>query len=364
MKTLIIITIAINLMTISNNYAQNSPYDLYIDKIVKTAPNKIEFDIMIKSKDATKLLNYKGGQYFINFNSNVKNGGNLSVRFIIGSSDLDPNRRPRNPKILKDNIIGLATNSFSGNNVNVISSINPVRIYRIELSTSAESFKWTEEFKFGWEGNDKFKTKIFNKAPGDQSEDVTDPANHKIKSTKIENKIVKQGERANDTSAARRKNLMEIIIRSATSPYNVIESKTGFLDSLTFRCSINFETLQEGTYYIVLKNFQSIETWSKAGGEFISPDTVSYFYDFTSSNDQAFGSNMIYDKNLWAIYNGDVNQDGVIDAADIVITENDAYNFLQGYNVVTDINGDMFVDAFDLMIVDNNASNFVASITP
>jgi len=37
----------------------------------------------------------------------------------------------------------------------------------------------------------------------------------------------------------------------------------------------------------------------------------------------------------FAIYNGDVNQDGTIDGTDTQIIDNDAYNFESGYIVPT-----------------------------
>jgi len=65
----------------------------------------------------------------------------------------------------------------------------------------------------------------------------------------------------------------------------------------------------------------------------------------------------------FAIYSGDVNQDGIVDGTDASLVDNDAFNFVTGY-VGTDVNGDDVVEASDAAIVDNNAFNFVGSITP
>lgn len=57
-------------------------------------------------------------------------------------------------------------------------------------------------------------------------------------------------------------------------------------------------------------------------------------YDFTNSIDKAYGNNL---KNVdnspvrFAIYNGDVNQDGIIDISDNELIENDAKDFVSGY---------------------------------
>ena len=68
-----------------------------------------------------------------------------------------------------------------------------------------------------------------------------------------------------------------------------------------------------------------------------------------SSASQAFGNNM---KQVdlspvkFAIYSGDVNQDGVVDAADLSLIDNASFNFVTGY-VTPDVNGDSIVDASD-----------------
>lgn len=63
------------------------------------------------------------------------------------------------------------------------------------------------------------------------------------------------------------------------------------------------------------------------------------------------------------IFSGDVNQDGIIDAGDLSLVDNDAFNSVSGY-VVADLNGDGFVDASDLSIVDNNAFNGIIVMRP
>jgi hypothetical protein len=65
----------------------------------------------------------------------------------------------------------------------------------------------------------------------------------------------------------------------------------------------------------------------------------------------------------YAIYGGDVNQDGTVDATDVSAIDNDAANFIGGY-VVTDLTGDEFVDGTDFAIADNNAANFVSVVRP
>ena len=78
---------------------------------------------------------------------------------------------------------------------------------------------------------------------------------------------------------------------------------------------------------------------------------------------QAYGSNLIMIGGIASIYQGDVNQDGIIDLSDISFVEDDANNFVFGY-VITDLNGDFVVDLSDLLIADNNSFNFVGVVRP
>lgn len=66
---------------------------------------------------------------------------------------------------------------------------------------------------------------------------------------------------------------------------------------------------------------------------------------------------------VWAIYSGDVNQDGTVDGTDIGSIDNDASTFAFGYNV-TDITGDGATDGADLGISDNNSGLFLFTARP
>lgn len=118
-------------------------------------------------------------------------------------------------------------------------------------------------------------------------------------------------------------------------------------------------------YYLVVEHRNSIQTWSAStvSFDFLSGGTE---YDFTLSQDSAFGSNQIQVDSTpvrFAIYGGDVNQDSVVDLTDITNVFNDANIFAGGY-VVTDVTGDDYVDLSDLTITFNNSNNFVSVIKP
>jgi len=153
---------------------------------------------------------------------------------------------------------------------------------------------------------------------------------------------------------------VRVYLRNTSSPYSIVDSATSVLDSTGYG-TFYFPNAVNGTlYYIVIKHRNSIETWSKQGQMFMS---YQLSYDFITAANKAYGDNLILKGSKYCIYSGDVNQDGIVDATDLSLVDNDAYISASGY-VNTDVNGDNFDDGSDLSIVDNNVLNFVARIKP
>ncbi len=144
-------------------------------------------------------------------------------------------------------------------------------------------------------------------------------------------------------------------LRNTTAPYTIVDSASAVIDSITFTANFEFRNANDGTYYIVIKHRNSLETWSKTGGEAYQRGVASG-YDFTNNNSQSFGSNMIQKNSKWCIISGDVFKDGTIDANDRGICWN-AKN-LTGYRQ-EDVNGDGVVDAQDRGIIWNNRNKTV-----
>ena len=118
-----------------------------------------------------------------------------------------------------------------------------------------------------------------------------------------------------------------------------------------------------GDYYIALKHRNSIEIWSALPVSFPS----SNLYDFTlSSNTFTDGLNipqkLMLDGN-YAMYCGDVNQDGTIDIFDQQNVENAVILFEFGY-LLNDCNADGVEDLYDIQIIENNTSLFLFYARP
>ena len=85
-------------------------------------------------------------------------------------------------------------------------------------------------------------------------------------------------------------------------------------------------------------------------------------------SNNAYGDNMVQvdiinGQPVFAIYSGDINQDGGVDILDFALEETDVNNFAFGYNV-TDLNGDGSSDILDYAIIERNANAFVFKATP
>lgn len=156
------------------------------------------------------------------------------------------------------------------------------------------------------------------------------------------------------------KDTVRVYLRYNLSPYNIADSSKAVLDSNGNGSFIFNRIGNNAPYYMIVRHRNTIETWSHIALMF-SNNVLNF--DFTPSSVYAFGSNQILKGIKYCLYNGDVNQDGIVDATDQSETDNSAYNALTGY-VRSDVTGDNFVDGADLSLVENNANNSVSIVRP
>ncbi len=154
-----------------------------------------------------------------------------------------------------------------------------------------------------------------------------------------------------------------LILRNFDNPAIIYDSARALLSQIG-QGRFSFTNIPyDARCYLQVKHRNSIETW---GSQVISFNRFSSSYLMYLSDIAAFGNNLIQVDTspvAFAIYSGDCNQDGTVDATDLSMIDNDAQNFVGGY-VVTDLTGDDFVDGTDFAIADNNATNFVSAVVP
>jgi hypothetical protein len=117
-----------------------------------------------------------------------------------------------------------------------------------------------------------------------------------------------------------------------------------------------------GFYYIVVKHRNSIETWSGDSVDFRDPVPQTQYYFYTDAI-AAYGANQRNMGSVYAIWSGDVNQDGVVDGSDLAQADNANSAILAGY-FPEDVNGDGVVDGSDLALVDNNNAAIIQLMRP
>ncbi|MBK6772199.1 MAG: hypothetical protein IPG78_08765 [Ignavibacteria bacterium] len=180
---------------------------------------------------------------------------------------------------------------------------------------------------------------------------------------KLNLKLIPEGIYYNLFNQLSRSDSLTVYLRNNTSPYSKIDSSKALIDSINFTGEFTFPNASSGIYYIATKHLNCIETWSKAGGTSMINNNVT-FYDFTTATSQAYGNNFKLKGSKYCAYSGDINQDGIIDASDLIKVYNDSYVGLTGRYILSDLNGDSIVDASDVSTADNNVYNGVMKVTP
>ena len=151
-------------------------------------------------------------------------------------------------------------------------------------------------------------------------------------------------------------------LRNISAPYAIVDSGKSVVDSVTSSATVTFSNAPTGTYYLVVKGRNILETWSKSGGQSYTRG-AAFSYNFTTSSAQAYGSNMILKGTKYCIFSGDVIKNSSVDLDDIIQIYNAANSFTTGFNL-NDLTGDRVVDLSDVLTAFNNSSNFVAVQAP
>lgn len=122
-----------------------------------------------------------------------------------------------------------------------------------------------------------------------------------------------------------------------------------------------FNSALNGLFYLTVKYRNCLKTWSALP---LAINSSTPVYDFTNSPSKAYGSNMIeIEPGVWALFSGDLNDDGNVDNSDYTTWETDSNSFSFG-NFATDLNGDGNVDNSDYTIWEANSNSFIFAAHP
>ena len=142
--------------------------------------------------------------------------------------------------------------------------------------------------------------------------------------------------------------------------YALVEAQTVMLHT-NGMASATFTTTA-GTYYIVVKHRNSLQTWTT---DPVACTSSTPLYNFATAANKSFANNQVEaETGVWALFTGDINQDDFIDSNDFPDQDNDIFNGVAFVYATTDLNGDGFVDSNDFPVLDNNIFNGAAAIYP
>ena len=151
-------------------------------------------------------------------------------------------------------------------------------------------------------------------------------------------------------------------LHSASSYSTIAYTASDIPLSTTGIATVTVPSSYSGSYYITVKHRNSIQTVSATAKSFAGSSVTQ---SFETASD-VFGGNVVLmagPGTHYAMYGGDVNQDGIVDGSDFAPVDNLAAQASSGY-LPEDVNGDGLVDGSDFLIIDNNASQAIGAVTP
>ena len=151
------------------------------------------------------------------------------------------------------------------------------------------------------------------------------------------------------TGAVESTNPVEVTVelRNSSAPYSIEAVKTFIQDAQGFGTTEFPNLASDRSYYISVRYANGLETWS---AEPVPPIGGILFYDFTTDSAKAFRNNMVKINGKWRIITGDIDQDGIINAADRGILWNDRGTA----DIISDLNKDGIVNEPDREILLRN----------
>jgi len=154
---------------------------------------------------------------------------------------------------------------------------------------------------------------------------------------------------------------IQVKLHNSIAPFDLIYSCNALLNTDGTAMVFVPASAIGNSYYVVVKHRNSIETWSATPVAITSSGAT---YNFSDAANKAFGDNLSNMGNgVFAIYSGDINQDGSVDFNDYPPLDIASSAGLLGYDA-NDLNGDASVDFNDYPIIDVNSNNGVLSLKP
>lgn len=286
--------------------AQQPDYSLKVMNFLKTSPNSFVFDVYIENTGFPIYFEYSGGQYFLDINPAIANGGALSYAYAgPDTSDLPPNLRPRNPQVFGSQL-RLAANSFpSAGSGYIIPNGSPgTKIVKMKVTTTASEFAEVP-VNLTWRNQDDPFTKIYAFV-GSVNTNITTSSSHYIDTTSLHVYPQYSLTAGNLTKISGNTIQFDIFIKHTNPP-----------------AALDYSG---GQYYF---NFNPMIANGGTLAYTYAGDTSDLPLHLRPINPQVSGNQLNLESN-----SGDVNYDNFCDINDMERVDNDSYIYTSG-NVIT-----------------------------
>lgn len=378
MKTIIFLLAVITVLVVIQPASIANPvYELTAQNFALNCGeyDTLEWDIYMRNPGPEPLY-FANGQFVFNYTPSIANGGTLLFRIV--STDLPPQVSPTAPSI-SGSTLRFSTNvAVNPADAYLISTGFPgTKIARVRLITRATTFSgnsfypsWKDTLPGAYTKVSAYVGTTFtqinssNKSIVEQNcgmftNSLWECCNAKLLSltSAIEGLYDSALNKLNSSDT------VTVDLRDEAYPHTLRYSAKCRYDSINLS-SFHVFTIPTtpSNYYLVIRHRNSIETWSNSTVSLARNGEITS-YNTTLSATSAYGNNLKLKGTKYCIYSGDVNQDKVVNLSDVLLTYNDAQNFVTGY-VNSDLNGDNVVNLSDITIVSNNSALFVRAITP
>lgn len=155
--------------------------------------------------------------------------------------------------------------------------------------------------------------------------------------------------------------IIQVELHNSTFPYDVALVSNALINTDGTAKVLFPVNVIGNSYYVVVKHRNSIETWSANP---VNITALGATYNFSNAANKAFGDNLSDMGNgVFAMYSGDITQDGSVDFNDYPTLDIASNDGILGYDV-NDLNGDASVDFNDYPILDVNSNNGVIATRP
>jgi len=402
-------------------YAQDPSFSIYIDNPQGIGKKVFEFDVMVKASGSSSSFELRTFQGGIWVSPSYINGGTISLQNLTAESEMTtPKHNGSVQWNATDNFINLTANIGVKTPSSCISTnvtTAPIRVARIRMTNTADFGCTTPDLKFNYVQNGsplRFRTSVSWRASGcNLNYDMYYPNrpytgsalfNGELYSTLDADGMSPTNPDVNDPGCQAVLNLTAFLegnyMGGSTMNTTLYDLETYFVlpgpypttatDSIlvelyavgnTYVPFASTSTIlhNDGTakvlfannndisgnpFWVALKHRNSMQTWSKNPVDFTSNVSYDFSNSLAKAYDDGFNPPMKdMGSGVFALYAGDVNQDGTIDLSDMIDVDNDNNLFAFGYNI-SDCNGDAATDLSDMIYVDNNQQLFLFYAQP